>query len=332
MKPICLSTGILDYKFLRQTPGRKGIVGDYQFYENDELNECEYWVVFNNLVGEQTKKVKSGKTILFTAEPATILSYPKEYLNQFDYVVGVQEEIQHPGFIQANMALPWHAGIIKSNDLNHKITQVPLGYDEFKNFNQKKNKLISVISSAKVQTEGHRKRLEFVKGLKEHFGEELDLFGAGLNHIEDKWDALKDYKYHIALENSSFNDYWTEKLSDPYLAGCYPIYYGCPNIYDYFDKGALSTINVDDLQGSIQKIEQILSQDLYNKNQTQIQGAKSLVLDKYNLFPAIINLISDKVEVGNEKTVRLKPIHTFLPQPKISFSSKVKNKLKSIFK
>ena len=55
-----------------------------------------------------------------------------------------------------------------------------------------------------------------------------------INPIEDKFDALIGYKYHLALENSVIPDYWTEKLADSLLAWCKPIYYGCPNINDYF--------------------------------------------------------------------------------------------------
>ena len=62
------------------------------------------------------------------------------------------------------------------------------------------------------------------------------IFGKGINGFEDKWDTLRDYKYHIVIENSSFDDYWTEKLADNYLAECFPFYHGCKNINKYFDK------------------------------------------------------------------------------------------------
>ena len=118
MKTVCLSTGITDYKFIRQTPGRAGIWGDYRFIENEKLEECDYWFVFNNVVVEQKIKVNSDKVILFTAEPSPIISYPDGFLRQFDFVVGVQHEINHAGFIQKNTALPWHIGIKKFDDNN----------------------------------------------------------------------------------------------------------------------------------------------------------------------------------------------------------------------
>ena len=46
---------------------------------------------------------------------------------------------------------------------------------------------------------------------------------------------LMKYKFHIAVENSSLPNYMTEKLHDCFLTKTVPIYYGCPNISDYYD-------------------------------------------------------------------------------------------------
>src|SRR5262249_27327408 len=97
-----------------------------------------------------------------------------------------------------------------------------------------KTKLLSVISSDKAFTEEHKKRLEFVGSLKDIFGDEIDFFGRGKEPIEDKWDAIAPYKYHVVLENGEYRDYWTEKIADCYLAWTYPFYAGCPNLGKYF--------------------------------------------------------------------------------------------------
>jgi len=102
-----------------------------------------------------------------------------------------------------------------------------------------KSKLMSVITSSKDFTEGHQKRLNFVRRLKDYFGEDIDVFGRGIREVDDKWDAISPYKYHIALENSVYPHYWTEKLGDVYLSGAYPIYYGCLNLEDYFPEAPI---------------------------------------------------------------------------------------------
>ena len=49
-----------------------------------------------------------------------------------------------------------------------------------------------------------------------------------------KWDGLENYSYSIAIENESLKNYFSEKFTDCILARTIPIYYGCPNISDFF--------------------------------------------------------------------------------------------------
>lgn len=107
-------------------------------------------------------------------------------------------------------------------------------FDQLVNFQPSlKPKLLSVICYNKTFTEGNRTKLRLLEILKQHF-KELDLFGRGTRLIEDKWDGIYPYKYHITLENGSFPHYWTEKLTDAYLRYALPIYYGCPNLTEHF--------------------------------------------------------------------------------------------------
>lgn len=48
-------------------------------------------------------------------------------------------------------------------------------------------------------------------------------------------DELMKYQYNLAIENSRNINYFTEKLIDCFLTKTIPIYFGCPNIGDYFD-------------------------------------------------------------------------------------------------
>ena len=66
--------------------------------------------------------------------------------------------------------------------------------------------------------------------LKKHFGDQIDLFGRGLNDFEDKWDVLANYKYTVAIENDFCDDWVTEKYFDCILSNTLPFYYGCPNL------------------------------------------------------------------------------------------------------
>jgi hypothetical protein len=50
-----------------------------------------------------------------------------------------------------------------------------------------------------------------------------------------KRDLFSSYQFHLAIENSRQDNYYTEKLIDCLISKTIPIYYGCPNIGDYFD-------------------------------------------------------------------------------------------------
>ena len=82
-------------------------------------------------------------------------------------------------------------------------------------------------------------RYEFTKNVKDYFGSNIDWFGSGINTIEDKWVGFEEYKYHIVIENGQ-NNLISEKLFDSYLGLSYPIYYGAPNVGDYFQLNHLN--------------------------------------------------------------------------------------------
>lgn len=115
-----------------------------------------------------------------------------------------------------------------------------------------KSKLLSIVASAKTWTEGHRLRQQII----DVFGQKIDLIvGYGRNPIEYKLDALKDYAFTIAIENSRVDQYWTDKLIDPLLTGTIPIYYGSPNIGDPFDdQGILSFTNLEECGAILDQI------------------------------------------------------------------------------
>jgi len=55
--------------------------------------------------------------------------------------------------------------------------------------------------------------------------------------IENKTDAVKNYRFSICYENSQGQyGYITEKIFDCFAAGNVPIYWGAPNITDYIPK------------------------------------------------------------------------------------------------
>ena len=274
----------------RQSPNHNGIWDNCHFIINQQVSECDYWVVCESLINPEETFCPKENTILITHEPPTLGRYSSLFLKQFATVITCHKDIRHKNPIFQQQGLPWHIGRRQKDHVNLSWSK---DYDELISIDvPHKDKQISVISSSKDGSLGHRQRLEFINVLKNHFGERIDIFGRGLNEIEDKWDALAGYKYHVALENCAIEDYWTEKLSDAYLAGCYPIYYGCTNIDQYFDMATLTSIDITQPGQALYIIESCLKKHTYENARQYIEDAKKDILNKYNVFPMVCNLIN----------------------------------------
>ena len=98
-----------------------------------------------------------------------------------------------------------------------------------------KTKLISMIASNKVDCKEHLFRTEMVN----KFSSQCDHYGIGYNFIKDKADGLKDYCFSITIENATYPNMITEKITDCFMTGTIPIYYGINNIGDYFDSDGI---------------------------------------------------------------------------------------------
>lgn len=134
-----------------------------------------------------------------------------------------------------------------------------------------KSKNVSMVYSNKTELEGHRLRHQVAESV---LG--LDLYGRGTkNPIEDKETALLDYRYSVVIENSRAKGYFTEKLMDCLVTGTIPIYWGCPNIGDFFDVRGFHVVN--NLQ-DIKDIVQNLGQSDYNSKMEYIKTNLNLAM------------------------------------------------------
>lgn len=124
--------------------------------------------------------------------------------------------------------------------LDDKIKWAPPSFCWIKNPEIKnKTKLISMISSSKQMSPGHRKRFEYVNKFKNN----LDLYGRGHNEIKNKEDGLDDYMFSVAIENDQYGGYFTEKIIDCFATGTVPIYLGDPKIDRYFNPDGIITLD-----------------------------------------------------------------------------------------
>lgn len=147
-----------------------------------------------------------------------------------------------------------------------------------------KTKLVSFITSNKTITEGHRFRVSCVNALK-HNNIAVDIKGVGYDEITGKIEALRDYKFSIAIENGISDNYFTEKILDCFLTGTIPIYCGCSNIGEFFDINGIITFNtIDELVNILNNIEQFDCNLKYESIQHNYNIAKQFAYNNDDLF------------------------------------------------
>lgn len=68
-------------------------------------------------------------------------------------------------------------------------------------------------------------------------------------------EPLFDSMFHIAIENTSIKNYFSEKIIDCFQTKTVPIYYGCWNIGDFFNiNGILPFIDLNEMIASCNKL------------------------------------------------------------------------------
>lgn len=324
------SQALEDTTFRKQSKNQDGIFGNSRFSFNP-LNRDYDWLVIQDDVSKillnKTEVLACPKenTILVTTEPVTITKYGKGFTEQFQYVITNQDEkaLPHPNAIRSQTGNVWFYG--KTYDEILLVTE------------PNKTKKISTVCSDKQQGHTlHKLRYDFTKIMEEKIPE-LDRFGKGYNWIDIKADAIDDYEFHVAIENHYAPHVWTEKLADTFLGYAVPIYYGCPNIYDYFPKDSIILIDIYDIEGSIVKIKEIISiPGEYERRLPAVKEARRRVIEEYNLLAMIDKIvtqnvnsqkseISSKNKIYNRRIMRTKSLSDLF----VFLSWKFKNLLKN---
>jgi hypothetical protein len=152
-----------------------------------------------------------------------------------------------------------------------------------------KSKNASLIASAKRDLTGHRLRHEMVDYIRAE-ALDVDVMGRGYKPFENKEDGLAPYRYSVVIENVREADYFSEKLVDACLCCTVPIYWGAPNIADYYDlrgmiicknadeiKIAMDRMSVSDYQARLKWIKK--NQQAAYKHAAYIERAAELIRD-----------------------------------------------------
>ena len=196
--------------------------------------------------GGQSYRLHSGVRIFFSGES----DVPD--FRQCDYSIASAKlndprHLQYPNY--------FHYGhpeeIIKRTDDHEKFLAAKTKFCSF------------LISGYNPRKNGNR--VEFFKKLSKY--KPVDSGGRKFNNIggpvpggsRGKIEFMRQYKFNLAFENRSLPGYTTEKIFEPMVARCLPIYWGDPDISDHFNPR--SFLNRADFPSDEALIEKIIELD-----------------------------------------------------------------------
>ena len=114
--------------------------------------------------------------------------------------------------------------------------------------------------------------------------------------VQNKLQFIKDYRFTICFENSSYPGYTTEKIYESMISGSVPIYWGNKRISEEFN--AESFINVHDYKNLDAVIEKIMDLENNPKMFFELLSQPWIIPQKHKSFfeeERILNFLDNYV-------------------------------------
>lgn len=259
----------------KQTPKSTMQWGDYTF--SDDAEECDYLVILDYPHSDFSVKVNKDNIIHLCIEPPNEVSKYRHYANKNVSIIFNTVDIKENNFL-THCALPWHVN--KDFDFLSSLKVENL---------KKEDKIVWVTSNQRT-SKIHNVRMDYLDKISALQLPFVELYGRGINPIDDKWDVMSTAKYAIAYENYKNDYYWTEKIMDCYLSYSMPIYFGCNLIDNFFPKDSYIQLDPNDKHIDL-FLKEIVTSKKWENNLDGITKARELILNEYQLFPFLYNHI-----------------------------------------
>lgn len=166
-----------------------------------------------------------------------------------------------------------------------------------------KTKMLSIISSTLAQLPGQIARNNFVNSITDPDIQQ-HMFGRGRREMLSKTEGLDDYRFTLAVENSAIPGYFTEKITDPILRECVPIYFGAPDVLDYFPSESVLILPSLTLE-AFRDVLALVSEKEYLQRLPALREAKRRLIEEYRLCCWLSNKLQDEFLPTNRKALRI---------------------------
>lgn len=224
--------------------------------------------VFTNFIKEHFDNVILSDLELKDKPITVFYDYPVRSIDELKVnpynILFIQEPNQLFGFHDwalsnsqyFNIILTWGDELLSKTSNSYFFPFAPGDFnmpDEYKD-----NKIfeVSFMCGPKHMIEGHRLRHRIYNSV-DNITIPTKYFFEG-----DKrpcWNSM----YHIAVENSTNKNYFTEKIIDAFLSKTIPVYWGCPNIDQFFNMDGVITF--DDEKEMYEKVNKLTPEFYYSK-------------------------------------------------------------------
>jgi hypothetical protein len=203
-----------------------------------------------------------------------VLQEPNEYFGLHDWAIANKDLFQ--------VIMTWSDKVLNNcpNALFFKFGNTWFTEQEY-DANREKKFQISHLCGKLLKTYGQSIRHEVLARQNEITKPKkfFDVYGDRYN-IEDarkgKAEVFGDSMFGIAIENTSHNGYFTEKIIDCFLLKTVPLYWGCSDIGTFFNlKGIIKFENADDLISIINN----LTESDYSERKDAIEENYKLALE-----------------------------------------------------
>jgi hypothetical protein len=201
---------------------------------------------------------------LYLQLTAEFIEYAQKYIGK--YFIGQKYDLPEP-FVE-HFSYLWHCP--------------PLSYIPVK------HNIMSIMISNKNSAPGHVYRHELMQNILKTTLP-IDIYGNGcavypfiMDHrfkgAFKEYEPYENYKFHIAIENFVSNEYFSEKIMNPLLCSCVPVYLGCKNIENYFPEQVIR------LTGNIEEDLPIITDIVRNPEKYKKHIDLNAVKHKINLL------------------------------------------------
>jgi len=265
--------------YIKQAPNTSGKWKTIEATCN--VDEADYLIIQDNCELDLLDRFSPNQCIYFSREALdseSIKRYPPERVKRFTFWDG-------SGYLWTK----WH--------YHGNLGGINMTYDELgaEYARPEKTKSISCVQTSKIMTEVHVARQKFIREYVNKYP--IDVYGsiscANSQLIgNDKKQALDEYRYTLAFDNQiTIESFFGTQLTDALLRWTVPIYGGGANLHKYFPKKSFIKIDVENLDDT-DRIYKIIQDDDFESRIDDLEEARRLIMDKYNLWPTIERIVN----------------------------------------